>query len=91
MFCSSVGAIAKKIVERSQTTFIKGRHILEGVLCLNETIHELKRKKLPAIIFKLDFEKAYDMVSWSFLSEVLRHKGFAPGFINKIMQPVQGG
>lgn len=72
-----LGPISQKIIDRSQTVFIKGRFILEGVLCLNEIIHELKRKKLPAIIIKLDFEKAYDRVSWSFLSEVLQRKGFA--------------
>jgi hypothetical protein len=45
-----LGPIAQKIVDRSQTAFIKGRFILEGVLCLNDIIHELKKKKLPAVI-----------------------------------------
>ena len=47
--------------------FIKGRFILEGVLCLNEIVHELNRKKLPDVLLKLDFEKAYDRVHWNFL------------------------
>jgi hypothetical protein len=39
-----------------------GRHILEGVVVLHETIHELYRKKLDGVLFKIDFEKAYDKV-----------------------------
>jgi hypothetical protein len=53
-----------------------GRHILEGVLVLHETIHEIHKKKLDGVILKLDFEKAYDKVKWSFLQQVLRMKGF---------------
>lgn len=86
-----LGPVAQKIVDRAQTAFLKDRVILEGVLCLNEIIHEVKKKKLPTVILKLDFEKAYDKISWSFLSEVLHHKGFDAGFIHKIMQLVQGG
>jgi len=40
------------------------RYILEGVVVLHETIHELKRKKQNGILLKLDFEKAYDKVNW---------------------------
>jgi hypothetical protein len=43
------------------------RHILEGVVILNETINELHRKKLDGVFFKMDFEKAYDKVNWAFL------------------------
>jgi hypothetical protein len=53
-----------------------GRHILEGVLILHETIHELHRKKLDGVLLKIDFEKAYDKVEWPFLQQVMRMKGF---------------
>jgi hypothetical protein len=33
---------------------------VEGVIVLQETIHELNRKKQSGVIFKIDFEKAYD-------------------------------
>lgn len=86
-----LGPITAKIVDRAQTASIEGRFILEGVLCLNEIMHELRKKKNPAVILKLDFEKAYDMVSWSFLREVLARKGFTLVFIHRIMQLVEGG
>uniref|UniRef100_J3LHT9 Reverse transcriptase domain-containing protein n=1 Tax=Oryza brachyantha TaxID=4533 RepID=J3LHT9_ORYBR len=37
-----------------------GRNITEGVVILHETSHELHRKKQSGVIFKIDFEKAYD-------------------------------
>jgi hypothetical protein len=59
--------IAEKIIRPTQTAFMPGRHILEGVVILHETIHELHRKKMDGVLLKLDFEKAYDKVKWSFL------------------------
>jgi hypothetical protein len=62
----------------SQSAFIPGRNILEGVVILHETIHELHRKKMDGVLFKIDFEKAYEKVKWSFLQQALRMKGFPP-------------
>jgi hypothetical protein len=59
--------IAETIISPTQTAFMPGRHILEGVVILHETIHELHTKKLDGVLLKLDFEKAYDKVKWSFL------------------------
>jgi len=37
--------VADKVVRQSQTTFMPGRNILEGVVILPETIHELHKKR----------------------------------------------
>jgi hypothetical protein len=50
--------IAKKIVNPSQTAFIPGRNIMEGVVVLHEMIHEMYRKKMSGVILKIDFEKS---------------------------------
>ena len=68
--------IAHKVIRPTQTAFMPGRHILEGVVVLHETIHELHRKKMDGVLFKIDFEKAYDKVKWPFLLQMLRMKGF---------------
>jgi hypothetical protein len=67
-----------------------GRNILEGVVILHETIHELHNKKLDGVLFKIDFEKAYDKVKWPFLQQTLTMKGFAPEWCRMIQQYVQG-
>jgi hypothetical protein len=45
---------------------------------LHEAVHELHSKKLNGVILKLDFEKAYEKVKWSFLQQTLRMKGYSP-------------
>jgi hypothetical protein len=71
-------SVAKRVIRPSETAFLPGRYILEGVVILNETIHEMKKKKQKGVLLKLDFEKAYDKVSWNFLQQVLRMRGFSP-------------
>ncbi|GJV29826.1 RNA-directed DNA polymerase, eukaryota, reverse transcriptase zinc-binding domain protein [Tanacetum coccineum] len=60
-----------------QSAFITDRQILDGPFILNEVIQWCKTKKKQALIFKVDFEKAYDLVRWDFLDEVLRKFGFS--------------
>ena len=64
------------VVQPSQTAFMPDRNILEGVVVLHETLHEIHTKKLDGVVFKVDFEKAYDKVKWPFLQQALRMKGF---------------
>jgi hypothetical protein len=68
--------MAHKVIQPSQTAFLLGRYILEGVMILHETIHELHRRKLDGVIFKVDFEKVYDKVKWTFLQQILRIHAF---------------
>jgi hypothetical protein len=51
---------------------------MEGVIVLHETIHEMHRKKQNGLIFKIDFEKAYDKINWSFVQQTLRMKDLSP-------------
>jgi hypothetical protein len=59
--------IAQKLIRPTQTSFLLGRNIMEGAVILHETLHELHTKKQDGVIFKIDFEKAYDKVKLSFL------------------------
>jgi hypothetical protein len=83
--------IAHSTISHTQYAFIKGRHILEGIVSLQEIIHETKSKKLTGVFLKLDFEKVYDRVDWKFLREALLWKGFDPGWVHRVMSLVSGG
>jgi hypothetical protein len=83
--------IAQKIIRPTQTAFLPGRNIMEGVVILHETLHELHSKKQDGIIFKIDFEKAYDKVKWSFLQQTLRMKGFSQKWCTWVEHFTQGG
>jgi hypothetical protein len=73
-----ISQIAQKVISPSQMTFLPGRNIMEGVIVLHEMIHEIHRKNLDGVIMKIDFEKAYDKINWSFVQQTLRMKGFSP-------------
>jgi hypothetical protein len=73
--------VVESVISSTQTAFIPGRNILEGVVMLHEIMHELRKKKHRGVILKLDFEKAYDKVQWPFLFEVLERKKFPEKWI----------
>ncbi|GJX03209.1 RNA-directed DNA polymerase, eukaryota [Tanacetum coccineum] len=64
------------IVNEVQSAFVANRQILDGPFILNELFQWCKVKKKQVLIFKVDFEKAYDSVRWDFLDEVLCKFGF---------------
>lgn len=37
--------VSDKLVDKGQTTFIRGTYILDGVVILHETLHEQRRRK----------------------------------------------
>ena len=67
---------AEKVISPVQTAFIKGRFIMEGVLILHETLNTIHTKKQNAVLFKVDFEKAYDKIKWPFVCKMLHLKGY---------------
>ncbi|RVX06663.1 hypothetical protein CK203_029560 [Vitis vinifera] len=56
-----------KVVSKAQGAFVEGRQILNAVLIANETIYSVLKNNENGIMCKLDIEKAYDNVDWSFL------------------------
>jgi hypothetical protein len=46
-----ISKIAEKVIRTNQTSFMPGRHILERVAILHETIHKVHRKKMDGVFF----------------------------------------
>jgi len=76
ILATRLARVLPHLIDERQTTFLKGSHILHGVMIANEVIVEAKYKKNPCMIFKVDFEKAYDSVSWGFLNYMMMRMGF---------------
>ncbi|XP_059315804.1 uncharacterized protein LOC132066519 [Lycium ferocissimum] len=73
------------LISPHQAGFVKGRSIIENVLLTQEIVTDIRKRGKPAnLVLKLDMAKAYDRVSWSFLTKVLNQMGFSEGFIDKI-------
>ena len=64
------------IIDKRQSAFIEGRHLLHSAVIANEVVEEARRGQKLCIVFKVDYEKAYDSVSWDFLLYLLRRMGF---------------
>jgi hypothetical protein len=45
--------VAEHIIDKTQTAFMKNRHIMKGVCVLHEVLHEVKKKKLSGVLFKV--------------------------------------
>lgn len=58
---------------------------MDGILIANEMLEYMKRKKKKGFIFKVDFEKAYDSLSWDFLLRILGDMGFGDKWCGWIM------
>jgi hypothetical protein len=58
--------------------------IHDGIVVIEEVLHELRVKKILGIALKLDFEKAYE----DFFEEVLMKKGFYYVWISWVMRSV---
>jgi len=68
--------VVGKVVSETQTAFVQGRQIMDGLLIANEAIDEAKKLKKELLLFKVDFEKAYDSIDWKYLDAVMSKMGF---------------
>jgi len=64
------------VIDASQSAFLKGRVMLDSVLVTNEVVEELRRNGRRGLCLKVDYEKAYDSVSWEFLFYMLQRLDF---------------
>ncbi|GJX02450.1 putative RNA-directed DNA polymerase, eukaryota, reverse transcriptase zinc-binding domain protein [Tanacetum coccineum] len=70
------------VIGSALNAFIKGRFILDGVLVANEAVDYLRKSRGQGLIFKIDFEKAYDCVNWDYIRDVMMQIGFGLKWCN---------
>ena len=57
----------------------------------HEVIHEVHRSGYTGLVLKLDYEKAYDRVSWDFLKEMLLSRGFGIKWVSWVISTIHKG
>ena len=70
---------------------MRGRYILESVVSAHEVVHAVHSTGRQGLVFKIDYEKAYDKVNLNFLYEMLALRGFGSKWIGWIKSITQGG
>ncbi|XP_058784217.1 uncharacterized protein LOC131658988 [Vicia villosa] len=76
MLAARLKNVLGSLISCNQSAFVPGRNMLDGVLLVNEVIDWAKRNKLSCLLLKVDFDKAYDSLSWNFLRDILVRMGF---------------
>ncbi|KAL4296842.1 hypothetical protein GQ457_12G018520 [Hibiscus cannabinus] len=71
-----LSSIVDEFMGEQQFAFRPGMQILDCSLIANEVIDYTRSKGLEGVVFKVDFNKAYDTVDWGFLLLILEKLGF---------------
>ncbi|WVZ67302.1 hypothetical protein U9M48_016400 [Paspalum notatum var. saurae] len=66
-----------ELVDFDQTGFLRGRSIAENFVYAMELVQCCHKRKLPTLVLKLDFAKAFDTVLWPALLDILAARGFS--------------
>lgn len=75
----------KNLVDLDQTGFIKGRSITENFVYAMELVQCCHKRRVPTLVIKLDFAKAFDTVNWEALDIILQARGFSQTWRNWVM------
>jgi hypothetical protein len=73
------------LVSKAQSAFIKKRSIHDNFLYVKNLVARLHKRKIPALLFKLDIRKAFDSVRWDYIIDLLQKRGFPPRFRNWVV------
>jgi hypothetical protein len=76
VLAARLASVIGPLIAETQSAFLKGRQLVDGVVVVNEVIDSAKKNGKECLILKVDFEKAYDSVDWGFLDYMLRSFGF---------------
>ena len=77
----------KQLVSPFQVAFIPRRKGLDNMIIAQEILHSMEKKKgrSGVMVLKIDLEKAFDRLEWSFIREILIHFNFPSDLIAIIM------
>ena len=71
-----IKTVLHSLINEDQTGFISGRYMGDNLRFLYDLIYHLDSNDLPGLLVSIDFEKAFDSISWSYMQNVLKIFGF---------------
>ena len=72
------------LIHENQKGFLKGRFIGENSRMIYDVLQYTHDKNIPGLLLLIDFEKAFDSISWKFLFDALHSLNFGPDIIRWI-------
>jgi hypothetical protein len=76
ILASRLKTVMQDIININQPAFIADHNIINGFMIANELVSDLKKQKATGLIFKIDFHKAFNSVSWDYLDDIMGNMGF---------------
>jgi len=76
LLANRLSSVMSSVILDTQSAFVKGQQILDGIMVANEVVDEAKKLNRDLLLLKVDFEKAYDSVDWNYLNEVMCKMSF---------------
>ena len=61
--------VLNKLIHEDQKGFISGRFIGENIRVIYDILFEVRNQDIPGLILSIDFEKAFDTISWKFIEK----------------------
>lgn len=81
VIASRVKKVLDKLINLDQTGFISGRYIGDNIRLVYDILQYTEEQDIPGLLLLIDFEKAFDSISWDFLLSVLQFFNFGESFI----------
>lgn len=75
-----VKKILPELINNDQTGFMTGRYIGENIRIIYDLFYYTQKENIPGLLLLIDFEKAFDSVSWAFINKVLDYFNFGTSF-----------
>ena len=79
-----IKTVLDSLVSKTQTGFVAGRFIGENSRLVYDILHYTEKENIPGLLMLIDFEKAFDSVSWEFLYGMLKLLCLGPKMIKWI-------
>jgi len=73
------------LISLEQSGHVERRHILSSIILSHEVVHSLKSTKTSGMLIKIDLSKAFNKLSWQYISDVLLPFGFQPDWVKWII------
>ena len=80
VMASRLQKVLHKLISPEQVAYVKERFIGQNVRLLLDIIEYSKANNKSGVVLFLDFEKAFDSLSWDFIHKCLKKMGLKPDF-----------
>ena len=76
-----IKSVLPEIINDCQKGFLKGRYIGENIRLIYDLMFYAEKNNIPGLLLSIDYQKAFDSVSWNFLEKALAFFNFGEDII----------